>query len=121
MQQLNLSGLPEIEPKVRLMRRIGAGKWVTLIRRKESELDGLSFTDLDGDGLFEVALVLKQIDSVRIFVGKFVSKQWWLGKQKLPNNFSPFRPVGTIFHYGESKWTLWQDKNNRCIAVTVKR
>lgn len=122
MQQLNLRGLPKIEPKMKLMRRIDAGKWVTLMGCKESDLEGESIADLDSDGLLEIILALKRFDNLWIFVGKFVSKQWWLGKEKLSNSFASLvEPIGTNFHYHGSEWTLWQDANNHCIAVTVKR
>ncbi|MCS7191747.1 MAG: hypothetical protein NZ937_02030 [Armatimonadetes bacterium] len=121
MERLNFKGLPPIDLKIRLIGRTGKGKWVTLMRFKYSELIGIDLADLDSDGLLEIALILSQLDDSSVYVGKFVSGQWWLGREKLPNKFVPYDLLGKNFRYRGINWALWQDENNRCVAVTVKR
>ncbi|MCS7266120.1 MAG: hypothetical protein NZ805_14965 [Armatimonadetes bacterium] len=108
-------------PWVHLTGRLSCGNWVTLMKVKKQRIVDSNFADLDGDGLKEFVWVFRFLGRLWVHVGKFVSGQWWLGKEKLPNKFVPYDLLGKNFRYRGINWALWQDENNRCVAVTVRR
>lgn len=120
LQRLNLRGLSKIDPKMRLMGRREKGKWVLLVKFKGSQLIGWNFADLDGDGLLEFTLVLRQPEGFWVCIGKFVSGKWWVKKEKFPSDFVSYHSWGIDFRHHGIKWVLWQGENNHCVAVTVK-